>query len=343
MSEVHPLFALKNSGESVNDLNFWSKSPKNDNFKDLFLLAAYGGNAGIDLWNLSTRRPVHHIHCETTQGILSVAPANDSDIVSLSKEGCLQVHQISESVKCKVKIQIGDVGFCKASVDRQHENKGCMVAVPGNTTSSVCIWDMNQQAVVSRLLVPGSIKLGMVMCLKLSFENKILVAGYEDGSIICWDTTKHTMLFHAERLFSEPVMGLDVIMEHNRIQGVATSAKEEVIKWESCGNDRNIIMSDDCNNAFSSMTFSVLKTLPLINAGVSCVSIRNDKKIFATGGWDNNVRLFSWKSTKPLAVLDYHNDSIRSLTFASAHSSSNQILACGSSDKKISVWKVYND
>jgi len=340
MSKLHPLFALKKSGESVNDLNFWSKCREINDFTDYLLLAAYGGNAGIGVWDLKTRRSTFHIDCATEKGILSVASVNASDIVSLSKEGCLQSYQITESsVECKAKLYVGDVGFCKASVSCMHGNKGCIVAVPGSSTSSIHIWDMHEQTIISRLLVPETLKAGMVMCLRLLAEERIIVAGYEDGSIICWDILQRTILFSAERLFTEPVMGLDAIVVRNEsevsVHGVASSAKEEVIKWKGC------IHAD--GTGLPSNNFTVLKTVSLLNAGVSCVSIRHDRKIFATGGWDNNVRLFSWKTAKPLAVLNYHNESIRTLTFAPHNLSSNQVMACGSSDKKITIWKVYND
>ena len=340
MSKLQPLFALKKSGESVNDLNFWSKYQEINEFTDYLLLAAYGGNAGIDVWDLKTRRPTFHIDCETAKGFLSVASVNASDIVSLSKEGCLQSYQVTESsIECRAKLYIGDVGFCKASVSSMHEDKTCLVAVPGGSTSLIHIWDIHEQTIISRLLVPETLKVGMVMCLKLLAKEKIIVAGYEDGSIICWDIFQRTILFCAKRLFTEPVMGLDAIVVRNEseifVHGVASSAKEEVIKWKGCLHVDRI--ESPSNN------FTVLKTISLLNAGVSCVSIRHDKKIFATGGWDNTVRLFSWKTAKPLAVLNYHNESIRTLTFAANILSSNQVMACGSSDKKITIWKVYND
>ena len=53
----------------------------------------------------------------------------------------------------------------------------------------------------------------------------------------------------------------------------------------------------------------VVKTIPLSTgklgkSGASCVCVRPDEKIFATGGWDCKLRVFHWKKLEPLAVLE---------------------------------------
>jgi WD40 repeat protein len=39
------------------------------------------------------------------------------------------------------------------------------------------------------------------------------------------------------------------------------------------------------------------------HAGIGCIAVRSDNKIFATSGWDGNVRVYSYKSFRPLAVF----------------------------------------
>ena len=48
-----------------------------------------------------------------------------------------------------------------------------------------------------------------------------------------------------------------------------------------------------------------LQRIELKHAGINSVSIRGDGKLFATAGWDNRVRLFSWPRSNPLAILEY--------------------------------------
>ncbi|KAJ3530838.1 hypothetical protein NM688_g7655 [Phlebia brevispora] len=50
--------------------------------------------------------------------------------------------------------------------------------------------------------------------------------------------------------------------------------------------------------------------------GNGSVTIRDDGRVCAVGGWDGKVRLFSTKSLKPLGILDYHKKSCQCAIFA---------------------------
>jgi len=97
---------------------------------------------------------------------------------------------------------------------------------------------------------------------------------------------------------------------------------------------------------------------PLINsiiikyAGIADIKIRSDSKIFATAGWDSNIRIFSSKTMKPLAILSYHKESVYSLAFAYIFSHEdndtlieneiqNHFLVGGGKDNRISLWEIY--
>lgn len=100
------------------------------------------------------------------------------------------------------------------------------------------------------------------------------------------------------------------------------------------------------------------------NAGVADIAIRNDCKIFASGGWDGRythlvttfghlstllwcnycrIRVFGFKKGKPLAILNYHSATVNCLTFAGVCGppEDKNMLVCGSKDKRISLWKIY--
>lgn len=100
----------------------------------------------------------------------------------------------------------------------------------------------------------------------------------------------------------------------------------------------------------------------LRNAGVADVSVRQDGKIMASGGWDgryhnilhssltlylmygsHRVRVFGWKKGKPLAVLNYHSATVHCVSFAGHHAllEDSNLLVCGSKDERISLWKLY--
>eukprot|EP00553_Chaetoceros_curvisetus_P000340 CAMPEP_0204632842 /NCGR_PEP_ID=MMETSP0717-20131115/25791_1 /ASSEMBLY_ACC=CAM_ASM_000666 /TAXON_ID=230516 /ORGANISM="Chaetoceros curvisetus" /LENGTH=215 /DNA_ID=CAMNT_0051650799 /DNA_START=26 /DNA_END=673 /DNA_ORIENTATION=+ len=78
--------------------------------------------------------------------------------------------------------------------------------------------------------------------------------------------------------------------------------------------------------------------------GVGVCKFRPDGKIFAVGGWDKRVRLYSRTSAKQLGVLRGLNEqSISSLEWAHGDDRIVQegILAAGSDDGKIALWRSF--
>ena len=85
-------------------------------------------------------------------------------------------------------------------------------------------------------------------------------------------------------------------------------------------------------------TLNIVKERSVTNKGMGSVVIRQDSKLLITGGWDGRLRLFSWlkpDKLKPLAVLQYHKDSVESIV------SQDNMIVAGSKDGKISVWRIY--
>jgi WD40 repeat protein len=95
---------------------------------------------------------------------------------------------------------------------------------------------------------------------------------------------------------------------------------------------------------------SVVGTLSLPTAGVACVSIRADGKIFGAGGWDRRLRLYAFHSLKPLAVLKLHSETVQGVAFAAGCAAAAGatpsslpagFLASASKDKTIAVYDLY--
>lgn len=59
-----------------------------------------------------------------------------------------------------------------------------------------------------------------------------------------------------------------------------------------------------------------IKTINTKHAGQQSLSIRSDGRIFATAGWDANVRIYSSKTLKELAVLQHHKVGCYAVAFA---------------------------
>ncbi|XP_069727202.1 guanine nucleotide-binding protein subunit beta-like protein 1 isoform X5 [Phaenicophaeus curvirostris] len=87
--------------------------------------------------------------------------------------------------------------------------------------------------------------------------------------------------------------------------------------------------------------WQVCRTHELVNPGISDITIRPDKKILATAGWDHRIRIFGWKKMKPLAVLDFHTATVHCVSFSDHKNPKERLLAAGSKDHRISVWSIY--
>lgn len=161
------------------------------------------------------------------------------------------------------------------------------------------------------------------MCMIISKSTTLMsdwpriLIGYEDGSIALWDVKNSTML-SILKVHKEAVMSLVFSMEQNK--GFSGSVDEVLASWK-------ILETGELEK---------YPDTKLTNSGLCDIRIRPDNKIVATGGWDSRIRLFNFKKLKPLAVLTYHSESVQCIDF-----SIDNLLACGSKDRHISLWNLY--
>ena len=73
--------------------------------------------------------------------------------------------------------------------------------------------------------------------------------------------------------------------------------------------------------------------------GIAAAAIRDGARIFATAGWDKQVRVWHYGKRKPLAVLQYHKAGVSDVAFHAR----TQALASASKDGSIALWSVYKD
>ncbi|KIP11199.1 hypothetical protein PHLGIDRAFT_100170 [Phlebiopsis gigantea 11061_1 CR5-6] len=96
------------------------------------------------------------------------------------------------------------------------------------------------------------------------------------------------------------------------------------------------------------------------NPGNGAVTIRDDGRVCAVGGWDGRVRLYSTKTLKALGTLEYHKKSCQAIAFAwyehersgpmevdedveeemSERADRRRWLAAGSQDNRVSLWSL---
>lgn len=185
----------------------------------------------------------------------------------------------------------------------------------------VQILEMPSKTSVCTLKPEADARPGMPMCLGLWQTNSslrpLLLAGYEDGSVTLWDISERKVCSQIT-CHEEPVMGLD--FDSQKAKGISGSAGKVLAVWSL----------DD------QQSLQVKKTHELTNPGIAEVTIRPDHKILATAGWDHRIRVFHWRTMKPLAVLAFHSAPVYCVAFAA-----DGLLAAGSKDQRISIWSLY--
>lgn len=162
-----------------------------------------------------------------------------------------------------------------------------------------------------------SSKAGMVMALNLSFDvsnnRLLLVSGYEDGSVAVHQMSGKIDQFATwtwksiltSRPHSQPVLSLDVTADCGVF---VTSSADAVIA--------RFVMPEMQDAEFFVGTSGPERAVNTKHAGQQDLKIRSDGRVFATAGWDGNVRFYSMKTCKELAVLQWHREGCYAVAFA---------------------------
>ncbi|XP_051829174.1 guanine nucleotide-binding protein subunit beta-like protein 1 [Antechinus flavipes] len=320
-----PQFVLRGAQSAVNTLHF-SCSNKADGPPLLFS----GSLSGlIHVWNLQTRRADAILDGHAGQSVYWVKTLGDQNLLlSQGRDLKLCLWDLAEGRNAPVdSLSLDSVGFCKGSVLSEGTQGSWLLAVPGKGMDEVQVLDMPSKTSVCTLKPAAGAKAGMPMCLELwkpaCGPRPLLLAGYEDGSLMLWNVAERRALSRLS-CHQEPVMSLG--FDPRKAKGLSGSSEKALRVW-SLDEQQNL---------------KVCRTQELTNPGIADVAIRPDGKIVATAGWDHRIRLFGWKQLKPLAVLDYHSAAVHCVAFSDPGRPSEQLLAGGSKDQRISVWSVYN-
>ncbi|KAK7933168.1 hypothetical protein WMY93_004064 [Mugilogobius chulae] len=156
--------------------------------------------------------PLNTLHFHCSQGatpLLFSGSGKGQNLISHGRDMQICLWDLSEGRSDAVdSIWTGSVGFCQSSLLETSPGKS-LLAFPGQQTEEIQIVELPSKSVVSTL-VPEA-KLGMVMCLKLwqnsSGTGPLLLAGYEDGSVLLWDVT------------------------HSRLKGISGSSDSKLLSW----------------------------------------------------------------------------------------------------------------
>lgn len=314
-----PVYTLRGAGGPLNTLHFSC----NEGTTPLLLSGSSKG--AVHIWNLNSRRPEKIIEGHSGNSVIWVNILHSvQQLISQGRDMRICLWDLNEGRSNVVdSVWTGSVGFCQSSLLETSPGKW-LLAYAGEQTEEIKIIELPSKTEVCTLLLDT--KLGMVMCIKLwqpdLGRGPLLLAGYEDGSLLLWDVTQRSKLSQA-KAHPEPVMCLT--FDPARLKGISGSSDKILSSW-IMDSQNNLLLQD---------------SVTLVNPGVSQMCIRQDSKLLASAGWDHRVRVFGWKRLKPLAVLQYHTDMVLSVAFSNHQDSRQRLLAAGSKDQRISLWSIY--
>ncbi|KAF8774792.1 Guanine nucleotide-binding protein subunit like protein [Argiope bruennichi] len=314
-----PFFVLRGHSGCVTALHFTDEIDNALTSQPTLISGSQTGE--IFVWNLKTFRTRYKFEGHSKTSILYLNYYKSS-LISHGRDGILNVWKfLNEQWTITRQFQSPNVGFC-ASIFYFANNEPHVVLF-NDETHTVGIYNYENETKERTLKIKD---VGMCMCMKAIHlkEKAFLLIGYESGQIGLWDCESDNEVSQL-KLHNEPIMCLDYDTQHKK-KGISGSV-EKVIKTWTIQEDFTLIK---------------VQEVMLNNDGIIAVKIREDGKILITGGSDSNIRIFSWKSLKLLAILDFHEFSIYCLSCCSFPvGKQTSIFASGSKDKRIALWSIY--
>lgn len=156
-------------------------------------------------------------------------------------------------------------------------------------------------------------------------SQQYVLAGYESGAFLTWDLRTNSI--NNISVFPECPFTFDFCSDANR--GILGNATDKLGIFGYQGQEMSLVSRGE---------------IAMKNGGVNCLRIRRDQKIFCAGGNDGRIRIFSWKSLRPLTVLTNHRSGVNDIAYSNGQVDlwKSQIMATASSDGQISLWNLYN-
>ncbi|XP_065369315.1 guanine nucleotide-binding protein subunit beta-like protein 1 [Calliphora vicina] len=284
----------------------------------------------VFLWDLQTNRSL--LHFSIGKEPITTLHHTEEMLISQEKGGAVTLWTINNSgYKRHFTINANYVGYCRTALHSNTNAEDDHLLFYPCEENSIGVLHINDVENPSQILVPDDAqlpKLGTLTCFK-PFEcasQLFVLAGYESGHFLTWDLSTG-MVVDVLQLEADP-MALDYDPLTNRGIIGGPSDKLTAISYQR-----------------QSMQLQRSTDISLKNSGINCVRIRSDQKVFASGGWDGRVRVFSWKSLRPLAVLTEHKTgAIMDIVYSSGPVAmwKAPIMAVAGMDSQISLWNLYN-
>lgn len=309
------------------------RSSEMDNVNSLFFrngdhLFAGTLKGEIHLWDLATNRGIFKLLTGTSEPVLAMHHTEDL-LISQSRKNLIKIWNLTNSgYKAVTEIpENNNVGFCRMEITS--DRKSLVIPINTNDISLYNLDGFQQQMTLSLNSDEDMKGLGMIMCMKcLNINGQFyILAVYESGDFLTWDLRCNKVINRRRLEEDGPTLTVDYDLKTNR--GI----------YGGTGNKISVF-----NYNLSTMEIYKKQDITIKNPGIDCVRIRADCKVFATGGWDGHIRIFSWKSLRPLAVLTDHKDAVMDVAYSGTPVTMYKapIMAAGGKDGQISLWDIYN-
>ncbi|XP_075168940.1 guanine nucleotide-binding protein subunit beta-like protein 1 [Haematobia irritans] len=282
----------------------------------------------IFLWDLHSNRS--KLHFEIGQDPITALHHTDDMLISQEKGGQITLWSMTNSgYKREVVVPGSYVGYCRSVLYGNSSTDDHLLFYPCDE-NSIGVLHTSDPENSAQMLIPNEHqlpKMGTLNCFK-PFEHAsqlFCLAGYESGHFVTWDLSSG-MAVDVAQVDADP-MAVDYDPLTNR--GIIGGPSDKVTTF---------------SYQRQSMRFQRSSDISLKNSGLNCLRIRNDQKVFCSGGWDGRVRIFSWKSLRPLAVLTEHKSAIMDIAYSTGPvlQWKAPIMAVAGMDGQISLWNLYN-
>ncbi|XP_077294479.1 guanine nucleotide-binding protein subunit beta-like protein 1 [Arctopsyche grandis] len=271
-------------------------------------------------WNLATKRYQNKINVGSGT-ILHVFHTTDT-LFTQEKGECVKIWKLSESNYNVDQTIVSDYcGFCRCLVSESNN----LLFVP-KKDSQIDVYTLDGEEIMT-LPVSKDSRVGEVMCFKhLEISNsQYLLAAYESGDVLMWDLKTQKSISSLKLREFPLTLDYDLILG----RGIYGNSSESIQVFSISKSD---------------MKISLKCEIIMKNAGVNVLKIRNDKKVFVSGGWDGRLRVYSWKSLRPLAVLTEHKAALQDVCYSDVPIAlwNSPIMAASGLDSTITLWDIYN-
>ncbi|CCG81074.1 ASTRA-associated protein 1 [Taphrina deformans PYCC 5710] len=243
-------------------------------------------------------------------------------------------------------LDVNSLNFCQASFSRNiiscSGQDELLLAVPGLIGNDhIDLYSLpSAHRLATRIIAPAPAKgkLGNVMAVDLQYP--LLCVGYENGAVAIFELN----LEMVDRSLQKQDGKWDcmAIWHAHRDAVLSVTLNTTTSEIYSCGIDSRLIRyTFDTTRARldSRDSYHVIETR---HSGQQSMRMRSDQKLLGTAGWDSYARIYTTSKLKQVAVLGFHKAAINAIDFQEKTDQGEEgVVALGSKDAKISLWKLY--